>query len=520
MEKTQVKEIIRMRNHFSSIFEQMWSLLLVFVAIIFSNEESLKLAVELFLKGKFLQGIMVLGGSFIILIIILAFYINRWYRTTITVKDGVFTIEQMTLNRKVNNIAVSNISNINLEQNLFEMLMGTYKLKLDTDSMSTANETDVQIILNKKNAYAVKNLVIAMMKEQETKQQEKLNEEQRSEPVCNFDAMDDTQEFFYDIIYSTKDVVKNCIMNTSVMLFVLSIVMLVCSIVGAVAGAVALMQDGKGFYQIVMSVIGQGALFLTFASAIVNAWLNDFRFRATRQKDKIYVSCGLLKRKKYAIPIDRINAVVLRYSFIGRLFHCPKVELVNVGGQGQDAGGKTILLSASYEVQKERLKILLPEYELPELTKIKKQPKKCMLKEMLMLVFWIVALGAGFIIAFNVCNVPIWEDKRIVWIIIAVVAAILLIGGLSRIFKYKASGLLADDKYLVISGGTFAKNMSFIPYSKIQNIRFLSGPIERLLKVNRATVHILGSLGSGMQMIDAYEEERMREVEEQFRKTY
>ena len=139
MEQTQVKEIIRMRNHFSSIFEQMWSLILVFIAIIFGNEESLKLAVDLFMKGQFLQGIMVLGGTFIVLIIILALFINQWYRTTITVKDGVFTIERMTLNRKVNNIAVSNISNINLEQNLFEMLMGTYKLKLDTDSMSTAN---------------------------------------------------------------------------------------------------------------------------------------------------------------------------------------------------------------------------------------------------------------------------------------------------------------------------------------------------------------------------------------------
>ena len=516
MEKTQVKEIVRMRNHFSSIFEQMWSLVLVFVAIIFSNEESLKLAIELFLKGQFLQGVLVLGGSFILLIIILAFYINRWYRTTITVKDGVFTIEQMTLTRKVNNIAVSNISNINLEQNLFEMVMGTYKLKLDTDSMSTANETDVQIILKKDKAYAVKNLVIAMMKEQETKQQKEIDEELRSETVRNFDAMDDTQDFFYDIIYSTKDVVKNCIMNTSVLLFVLSIVMLVCCIVYTVA----LMHDGKGFYQIVMSVIGQGALFLTFASTIVNAWLNDFRFRATRQKDKIYVSCGLLKRKKYAIPIDRINAVVLRYSFIGRLFHCPKVELVNVGGQGQEAGGKTILLAASYEAQKERLKILLPEYELLEVKRIKKQPKKCMLKEMLVLVFWLVVFLAGFIIALNVCNVPIWEDKRILWIIIAVVAAILLIGGVMCISKYNASGLLADDRYLVTASGTFAKTVSFIPYSKIQTIRFISGPIERLLKLNRATVHILGSLGSGMQVIEAYEEGRMREVQEQFRKTY
>ena len=516
MEQTQVKEIIRMRNHFSSIFEQMWSLILVFIAIIFGNEESLKLAVDLFMKGQFLQGIMVLGGTFIVLIIILALFINQWYRTTITVKDGVFTIERMTLNRKVNNIAVSNISNINLEQNLFEMIMGTYKLKLDTDSMSTANETDVQIILKKDKAYAVKNLIIAMMKEQETKQQQEIGEELSSEAVRKFDVMDDTQEFFYDIIYDMKEIVKNCLVNTSIILCIFLIVAFVCSVILSID----MIREGTNGVPLITSIIGQFLVVGSIVSSLVNKWLNDFRFRATRQNDKIYVSCGLLKRRKYAIPVDRINAVVLRYSFIGRLFHCPKVELVNVGGQGQDAGDKTILLSASYETQRERLKILLPEYELPELTTIKKQPKKCKLKEMLAIVLWTIVVCVGVLIVVKVCNVSIGNEKTMLWIMLAAVAVILLIGGCVCICAYHASGLLVDDKYLVISGGTFVKNISFIPYSKIQNMQFVSGPIERLLKVKRAIVYILGSVGSGMQVIEAYDEERMREVEDQFRKTY
>ena len=487
MEKnTEVKEIIRMRNHFSSVFEQIWGFLLVLVAMMFSNEEAFKLAVELFTKGKFLQALLALGGTFVVFLVVLALYVNRWYRTTITVKDGVFTIEQLTLNRKVNNIAVQNISNINLEQNLFEMVMGTYKLKLDTDSMSTASETDVQIILKKDRAYEVKNLVISMMKEQEAQRNAALGESANNS-MSNIDIMDDREEFSYKIVYNTKEIVKNCIINTSILLVILSIAMLACSIVGVVE----VVKEGKGFLQIIISVMGQGAVFLAFVSIIVNGWLNDFRFRATRQSDKIYVSCGLLKRKKYAIPLDRINAVVLRYSFVGRLLNRPKVELLNVGGQGQDAGGKTILLSASYEKQKEYLKILLPEYDLPEFRTIPKQPKRCLTKNLISSVVLYSIILIAFLIGVNVIDASIIHMKYFSLIVTVVMACIILFTIILSVSQYRASGLMADNDYLVISNGMFGKSITFITYNKIQNLRFFSGPIERRLQLTHGVVFIL-----------------------------
>lgn len=53
---------------------------------------------------------------------------------------------------------MSKISNINLEQNLFEMIMGTYTLKIDTSSLTTADNTDLEFVLKKEQAYWVKKL--------------------------------------------------------------------------------------------------------------------------------------------------------------------------------------------------------------------------------------------------------------------------------------------------------------------------------------------------------------------------
>ena len=211
-----VHEIIDMRNHISSVLEQMWAVLLVLVFFFLNNEEMLKLAITFLREGNILKALAAMGIFFLILIAVVAFYLNRWYKTTITVKDNMVVIMRRTLNRYVNSIAVNTISNINLEQNLFEMLVGTYKLKLDTSSLSTAESTDVKIVLSKKNAYLVKNVIMEMMREQERldKQQELSDavdkgviteEEAKQQLLQEKDYLEEEEETAYDIIYDMKE---------------------------------------------------------------------------------------------------------------------------------------------------------------------------------------------------------------------------------------------------------------------------------------------------------------------------
>ena len=50
----------------------------------------------------------------------------------------------------------SEIANINIEQNIFERIISTCKVKIDTDSRSTADETDIEIVLKKDIANEMK----------------------------------------------------------------------------------------------------------------------------------------------------------------------------------------------------------------------------------------------------------------------------------------------------------------------------------------------------------------------------
>ena len=129
---------IRFRNHISVIFEKV--------------VKTAGLAIFIFV-ANFITGFEEVPGFGDILILIavivacillaFAWHYIIWSRTYISIQDNALVIEKNTLNRKKNTIGIPNISNINLEQNLFEMALGTCKLKLDTNSMTTADQTDV-----------------------------------------------------------------------------------------------------------------------------------------------------------------------------------------------------------------------------------------------------------------------------------------------------------------------------------------------------------------------------------------
>lgn len=93
-----------------------------------------------------------------------------------------------------------------------------------------------------------------------------------------------------------------------------------------------------------------------------------FAFRAKRCGNKVYVSCGLVKKRKYAVPVDTINAVYIESTVLGRIFKRASVKVINIGGEGDDVAGMQLLLAGTEKELKEKLAVLLPEYTFPEHT--------------------------------------------------------------------------------------------------------------------------------------------------------
>ena len=126
------------RNHISVVLENtvrvLWIVLFAFVGNFLGESENMEVSGDLWFP---------IGIALLILGALVAWQLIVWAKTYIILHENTITVECKMLNHKKNTIGIQNISNINLEQNLFEMMIGCCKVKLDTNSLSTANQTDV-----------------------------------------------------------------------------------------------------------------------------------------------------------------------------------------------------------------------------------------------------------------------------------------------------------------------------------------------------------------------------------------
>lgn len=104
-----------------------------------------------------------IGAVLLITLLVLGIQFFRWRKTFIILEDNLIIIERNTLKKYKNTIAIENISAVNMERNLFERIVGTYRIKLDTNSMTTAAKTDVSIVLREDIAIYFRKTVLERM---------------------------------------------------------------------------------------------------------------------------------------------------------------------------------------------------------------------------------------------------------------------------------------------------------------------------------------------------------------------
>ena len=275
----------KFRCHPSIIAEKIWgvitALFFIFITVLDDVEEIVR-------RGLSSENLLIAGGVFVVLTLILIYNIIVWAKTFITIEGNTIVIQRNTINSKVNTFGIKNISNVNLEQNIFERIIGTYKIKIDTDSLSTANSTDIEIVLSKKNAYDFKNKVISLMNSEKLKNIQVDKSNMGDIEIENESYLED-ENIEYDIVYSVNDVLKHCFYNLSIFGFIFNLAM-ICFVV-----FISINVDGsEGF-------VAVGLIAITSCISILKFFVGDlfkyYKFSIKREKDKLYISYGLFRLK-------------------------------------------------------------------------------------------------------------------------------------------------------------------------------------------------------------------------------
>ena len=500
--QTEETQGMRFRNHISIIAEQTGGLLIAILIVLVPSlleniDELMETGLE-FMDGKWL---LVNLGLILFFLVIIALQYAVWSKTYISLQDNAVVIERNTLNKKKNTIGIRNISNINTEQNLFEMLMGTCKVKLDTNSRSTADSTDVKIVLKKADALAFKQEVTRRIRDTEAGAGQGFSA--GSPAVFSArraaDALGDTLEEMapasagdtaetedYDVRSDLGDILQHGFFSVNI----LSVAVIILGIAGAVGTVFQIVGDPGAAQSLIGAASGILVAALIVASALwdtIKDFVRYYDFRAKRRGDKIYIRYGFFKKVEYTVPVDKIQALRLKQSFVARLGKRYMAEIVNVGmGDDNDEKNSFLILYSTEAKLNEKLAALLPEFLDAAGEEVERQPSSVWAAWSVPALIYTVIVTA----CAAVCASVMPEYAR--WAAVGAAALeICLVAGM--ILKYLTEGSLAGKDFLKLAKGYFARSYLIVGYRNIQYVRFSRNPLAKACGIRKGEIHLLAS---------------------------
>lgn len=486
----------KFRCHPSIIVEKTWWIISFLFFIMITDIDNVK---DMVLRSDFINMILIFFGGVAFLLFILIYNTFIWYKTFISIEENTIIVQRDTINSKINTYGIKNIANINLEQNIFERIIGTYKIKIDTDSLSTADTTDIEIVLSRKDAYEFKYNIEKLMKleaiECIEKQRNKLNYNEDSENR-QYNYLHD-EEIDYDIVFSINDILKHCFYNFSIFGFIFGLGVFIFTLF------IATKADESGE---IISLL----LIITSLWSIIKFFIGDlikyYKFSIKRLEDKLYISYGLLKKRKFTIPINRINAINIKQPIFCRIFQRYQVDISTIGVGDDESEGSQILLCSTKENFLKYINTLLPEFRVGEELILARQDKnyyKIKIAETI-IVTMLISLIMYIIYKLNFGI----DTSLLVGINIAVFLLLILIAYMS----YITYGFYMGKENVAISQGIFSKNISIIKYKKVQYINIKKGPISSRFNLCHGEIYILASLGNEIKTIGYYDEVLFEEL--------
>lgn len=482
-------ETKRFRNHFSIIFERLGSGIILILLLIIGNADEL---IEDIARAHISVIPVLIGVSIFLLTagILFGWQYLVWKKTWIILDEDTITIEKNTIHSTKNTIGIKNISNVNTEQNIFEMIIGTCKVKLDTNSLSTANQTDVKIVLKKADAESLRQTLVKRMNEFNT----------GTKFSGNVTAFDDENERF-DEEATMKEMIWNGIYSMNV----ISVLWILFCFVLFVFNIITFVQEDLKTGNIadgILVIFGIGFVTLTSTIGFIQKILCMYGFKVKREDDRIHIKYGLFKKVDFAIPVNKIHAIQIHQTLIARVFHKYAVEMINVGMGDEENANAYFTFYASKEKTLKSIEKLLPEFAQIAATEFEKQPKSMWIMKVIKDIVW-----AGIIaVAFFVLQFYVEEITTELFII--GLSAIILITVICQILSYNVTGISIHENYLGLQEGMFGTSRTFIKFDKIQYVTLNQNLVTKKLGILKGDVTILAMLGKGLYSIPYMKEEK------------
>ncbi len=443
---------MKIRMHPSIIFEKLLDslgfiiIIAVYLLIQIFQENGVKGIVETssFIAGLNGNTILIVALVFIVIIGIFSiFFYFQWRNTYIYFEKTNLIIEKGKIFKKVTTIHLSDIAAVNIKRNLIEQIIGTSNLKFDLN-MNQENSFNSKLVFQEKTAIEIKNNILEHIGK-------------------NIES--DNQNIDSVISYKPVDVFRHMLLSTDI-----SSVFILIAVYGFII--IASINDLLAQGLIVLIIVGIIAIVPLIWNLFKN-YFSYYNFKVSRDENTIKLSYGAFTNYKYSIPIDRINAVIIKQTLQARIAKYYKIEVVNAGlGGNENEEEKTIISLYVKEHEKNIiLNKIIPEYQNDINMEI--PPKQALFhylfaKLPLILIF----------ISLNIIS-PWFNLGAVILILIALA-------------QYKSNKIGYDNNVFIIQKGIVNKKKAIIQFSNVELIAIHKKLFTAIFKTYSLQANIIG----------------------------
>lgn len=297
-----------------------------------------------------------------------------------------------------------------------------------------------------------------------------------------------------------------------------------------------------------IAVAVAGAMALLWLLSGVGACISYGGFRARRRDNRIEVERGLLQHTFQGVDIDRVQAVVVKQTFIRRLMGYCEVSLSKIdAAAGSDDGSQQSSLNTRGVVIHPFVKMsrvpeilagIIPEYADVPTEPVPVAPvalRRALIRRCLWQGggFWLAVCVAAaqllvnafvtpadVVLAFDLGEVPptpeglaaangVFTAFNTVAVVLYVLAAVLLVlDAVGAVLWFRESSFAYNRRFMQISTGGFSRETVSFPRQKIQFAYTRTNPFQRMART--ATIGARTAAGVGgttMRLVDVREED-------------
>ncbi|PKL79926.1 MAG: hypothetical protein CVV25_06505 [Ignavibacteriae bacterium HGW-Ignavibacteriae-4] len=407
-----------------------------------------------------------------------------------TITDQEVVIRSGVLSKKERHIKIDRIQNVTITQNFLHKLMRIAKVQLETagDATTEGNLDSVSIADSEKIREIIRN-------HQHEKSTTKVTEDSHK-------VVENLDEVKENVIFSMSlwDTIKYGAVRFRPIVLVASA--WIFSMVSQfnpnwTDELEVILESGYKDYirqlDIFMLVVYAiaGVLLVLLLSWIIDILLTVntyYKFKLVSDKGKLMTSQGLFSSQKGAIPLKKLQMMVIKSNPITRKLNFYRLDLQTAGfggGDGTKAKSETAIPFAKFTQVKEIIN-KIRNVELPEVfTKV--SPKTIRRAVVKYLVFSI-PFGVGLYFAFDSF-----------WVLLTLVPII----GFGAFIRYQYRGYHVEDNQIIVKQGFWFQKISIIPIEKIQTLHKRSSYFQRRLGLATVEIDTAATVyGSDASIID------------------